>query len=140
MRATQGLSDLAVASGQRGAEHGRASRTSPSRVLSRADLDELGIGVPRVHRGLIASGDQFSFGSRQRSHSRRHSRYAGCGNGGAAVAQVCHDYGVPFTIIRHFRPGRRAAHVDFERFIGAVASPLSHAMVDAMLQRLQQAD
>ncbi len=142
MRATQGLSDLAVASASEVlstvGHHGQVR----AGVLSRADLDELGIGVPRVHRGLIASGDQF-IGSARASAAIRDAIPATLAveMEGAAVAQVCHDYGVPFTIIRSISDrADDAAHVDFERFIGAVASPLSHAMVDAMLQRLQQAD
>lgn len=141
MRATSTLSDLAVASATEVlatvAHHGQAG----AGVLSRADLDDLGIGLPVVHRGLIASGDQF-IGSAQASAAIRDALPATLAveMEGAAVAQVCHDYGVPFTIIRSISDrADDVAHVDFQRFIGAVASPLSHAVVDAMLRRLQQA-
>jgi adenosylhomocysteine nucleosidase len=55
---------------------------------------------------------------------------------GAAVAQVCHDFDVPFVVIRSISDrADDAAHVDFQRFITAVASPFSHAVVDALLKQ-----
>jgi adenosylhomocysteine nucleosidase len=54
---------------------------------------------------------------------------------GAAVAQVCADYGVPFAALRTISD--RAdddAHADFNRFIQTVASRYSVAMLSAWLK------
>jgi adenosylhomocysteine nucleosidase len=53
---------------------------------------------------------------------------------GAAVAQVCADYGLPFAALRTVSD--RAdddAHADFSRFIRQVASRYSLAMLSAWL-------
>ena len=48
----------------------------------------------------------------------------------AAVAQVCHEYGVPFTVVRTISDGadESAAH-DFPRFLTQVASAYSHGIL-----------
>ena len=54
---------------------------------------------------------------------------------GAAVAQVCADYGVPFAALRTISD--RAdddAHADFSRFIRQVASHYSLAMLAQWLK------
>jgi adenosylhomocysteine nucleosidase len=53
---------------------------------------------------------------------------------GAAIAQVCHDYGLPFAAVRTISDSADdAAHVDFTRFIQEVASRYSAAIVAALL-------
>jgi len=110
---------------------------SQAGALSGAALSELGIAQPRVHRGLIASGDQF-IGAASASQAIRDALPAvlAVEMEGAAVAQVCHDFDVPFVVIRSISDrADDAAHVDFQRFITAVASPFSHAVVDALLKQ-----
>ena len=100
----------------------------------------------RVHRGLIASGDRFVSGA---GESRGlHAALTGAGHEvlavemeGAAVAQVCHDYGVPFAAVRTISDrADDAAHTDFLRFVAAVASRYSLAVVDAWLAALPPAE
>ena len=56
---------------------------------------------------------------------------------GAAVAQVCHDYRVPFAAVRTISDrADDAAHADFLRFVAAVASRYSLAVIDAWLAAL----
>jgi adenosylhomocysteine nucleosidase len=59
------------------------------------------LGQPVVHRGLIASGDQFVS---SRAHIERlntsHPGLLAVEMEGAAVAQVCFELGVPFAVIR----------------------------------------
>ena len=84
--------------------------------------------APQVHAGLIASGDQFVSTGEASSALREALRSAGhdvlaVEMEGAAVAQVCADYGVPFAAMRTISD--RAddnAHVDFPRFVQTVAS------------------
>jgi len=53
---------------------------------------------------------------------------------GAAVAQVCHDYGVPFAAVRTISDrADDAAHTDFQRFIRDVASRYSLAILSQWL-------
>jgi len=91
----------------------------------------------RVHRGLIASGDRFVSSAAESQALQQALPDALCVEmEGAAIAQVCHDYGVPFAAVRTISD--RAdddAHGDFVQFIEQVASRHSAAIVDALLMR-----
>jgi adenosylhomocysteine nucleosidase len=55
---------------------------------------------------------------------------------GAALAQVCHDYGIPLGVVRTLSD--RAdddAHTDFSKFVKNVASHYSVAIVSEFLKR-----
>ena len=101
-----------------------------------------GIAQARAHCGLVASGDRF-VGSRAESAALRRAM-AQAGHAllavemeGAAVAQVCHDYGLPFAAVRTISD--RAdddAHVDFARFVRDVARPYADHIVEGLLRRL----
>lgn len=83
-----------------------------------------GLTRPRVHRGLIASGDQFIGG---RAHlARVRDGLPGLlavEMEGAAVAQVCFELGIPFAVIRTISDNaNEEAAVDFMRFVKTVAS------------------
>jgi adenosylhomocysteine nucleosidase len=94
-------------------------------------------GLPnqRVHRGLVVSGDRFvSTATECRALQSALPRALAVEMEGAAVAQVCHDFGVPFAAVRTISD--RAddnAHVDFTRFVREVASRHSAAVVAALL-------
>jgi adenosylhomocysteine nucleosidase len=97
-----------------------------------------GLSGARVHKGLIASGDRFVSGA---GESRSlHAALTGAGHEvlavemeGAAVAQVCHDYGVPFAAVRTISDrADDSAHVDFPRFVEEVASRYAHAIVERL--------
>lgn len=97
----------------------------------------------RVHLGLIASGDRFVSGA---GESRSlHATLTGAGHEvlavemeGAAVAQVCLDYGVPFAAVRTISDrADDSAHVDFPRFVEQVASRYAHAIVEKLLLSLE---
>lgn len=104
--------------------------------LSRVHLDTLGLAQPRVHEGLIISGDQFISAAGDCETLRRHIPHVlAVEMEGAAVAQVCHDFEMPYTIVRTISDrADDSAHVDFPRFINTVASPYSLAMVRALLR------
>lgn len=68
-------------------------------------IAELGIGVgnggPRVHRGLVVSGDRFVSSDAEATALRGRVPGALCVEmEGAAVAQVAYEYGIPFGIVR----------------------------------------
>lgn len=111
-------------------------------ALSDVHLGALGLGQPCVHRGLVISGDQFVHAA----HASAALREALPGAlavemEGAAVAQVCHDFGVPYAVIRTISDrADDSAHIDFPRFVEAVASHYSLAMVQALLHAGLHAD
>jgi adenosylhomocysteine nucleosidase len=49
---------------------------------------------------------------------------------GAAVAQVCHAFGVPLAVVRSISDrADESAHVDFGAFLTRIAGPLGLAIV-----------
>lgn len=95
-----------------------------------------------LHCGLIASGDRFVSAS-----SEVHALLAAAAASGfhplavemegAAVAQVCADYQVPFVAIRTISDrADDAAHIDFPQFVRETASVYALAIVRKMLRLL----
>lgn len=79
---------------------------------------------PRVHRGLVASGDEFISGSERLQQLRKYfPELLAVEMEGAAVAQVCHEFGIPFSVIRTISDGAdEQSAVDFLAFIREVAA------------------
>lgn len=104
--------------------------------LADVHLAALGLRQPRVHQGLVISGDQFIHSAAACAALRQALPAAlAVEMEGAAVAQVCHDFGVPFIVVRTISDrADEAAHIDFPRFVSAVASHYSLAMVQALLK------
>ena len=99
---------------------------------------EFDLQAPRVHRGLIASGDRFVATSAESAALRAALPEAlAVEMEGAAVAQVCRDFNVPFAALRTISDrADDAAHVDFMRFIDQVASRYSAAILQAYFESL----
>lgn len=116
----------------------RSVLADPAATLGADALAEFGLHAPRVHRGLIVSGDRFVATSAESAALRAELPDAlAVEMEGAAVAQVCHDYAVPFAALRTISDrADDSAHVDFMRFIDAVASRYSAAVLDAFLRAL----
>ena len=89
----------------------------------------------RLHRGLVISGDRFvSTDAECRALRSALPQALAVEMEGAAVAQVCHDFGVPFAAVRTISDRAvDAAHLDFARFVREVASRHSAAIVQALL-------
>lgn len=100
-------------------------------------LAAFGLGLPRLHQGLVLSGDRFVASASESAALRNAFPDAlAVEMEGAAVAQVCHDFGLPFAVLRVVSDrADDAAHVDFGRFIADIASRYTVALVMA-LQRL----
>ncbi len=102
----------------------------PQDVLAR-----FGVDAPRLHVGMIASGDQF-IGSPVAVAELR-DRLPGLlavEMEGAAVAQVCHEYGVPYAVMRTISDrADDTAHVDFAAFLRDVASHYSSGILRRFL-------
>jgi adenosylhomocysteine nucleosidase len=89
----------------------------------------------QVHRGLVVSGDRFVASAMDsRALQDALPEALAVEMEGAAFAQVCRDYGVPFAAVRTVSDrADDAAHGDFLSFIDQVASRHSAAIVQAFL-------
>lgn len=88
-----------------------------------------------IHPGLVVSGDRF-VATHTESHELRIllPDALAVEMEGAAVAQVCHDFGRPFGVVRTISDrADDAAHGDFQRFVCDVAAPYSRDIVRAAL-------
>jgi adenosylhomocysteine nucleosidase len=101
----------------------------------RPDLDELGLGTPHWHLGLVASGDVFVATAEESQRLRTDLPDAlAVEMEGAALAQVCAAAGVPFAVARTISD--RADHTaltDFPAFLTKVAAPYARDLVVAAL-------
>jgi adenosylhomocysteine nucleosidase len=96
----------------------------------------LGVTAPALHRGLVISGDRFVSAAAECGALREVLPAAlAVEMEGAALAQVCHDLGLPFAVLRTISDrADDSAHVDFLRFIDAVAAHASAAIVGHWLR------
>lgn len=106
--------------------------------LPKVEWLNLDLSNAQVHQGLIASGDRFVSQTLESQALQRDLPDAlavemEC----AAMAQVCHDYGIPMAAVRTISDrADDAAHVDFPRFIQSIASRYSAAVLDRLLSAL----
>lgn len=100
-------------------------------TIGRAHLHAFGIDSPRLHEGLVASGDRFvSTAAESRALAAALPDALAVEMEGAALAQVCFDFGRPCSVIRTISDrADDTAHVDFTRFIAEVASVYTQAIV-----------
>ncbi|WP_018912663.1 5'-methylthioadenosine/adenosylhomocysteine nucleosidase [Thiomonas sp. FB-6] len=101
-----------------------------------ARLQGLGITAPRLHRGLLLSGDRFIAGPTQAAELRQLLPDAlAVDMETAAVAQVCADYRVPFAAVRCISDRADAsAHIDFDRFTTLMARHYGAAVLRLALR------
>jgi len=106
-------------------------------------FDENKDGVnPSIHQGLLASGDRFVCGAAEAQGL--HDALLNAGHAplavemeGAAVAQVCFDYGIPFAAVRTISDrADDQAHVDFSTFVSQVASRYALSIIGHLMQKL----
>jgi adenosylhomocysteine nucleosidase len=104
----------------------------------KSEAQKLGINLPnpRLVTSDIASGDKF-FAEKSAIHELQ-SRLPSVScveMEGAAVAQVCHEHQIPFSIMRTISDsGDEKAPVDFAAFVNNVASAYSHGVIRHLLQ------
>lgn len=114
---------------------GRVLHKLPQR-LDAAAVAAFGLHAPRLHQGLLVSGDRFVAATAEsRALQRELPDALAVEMEGAAFAQVCHDFGVPLAVVRTISD--RAdddAHVDFPRFLREVASRYSAAIIEELLK------
>lgn len=97
---------------------------------------------PGVHQGLVASGDRFLATAGSSRAVRAALQDAGMHAlavemEGAAVAQVCHDFGMPFAAVRTISDGAdEQAPMDFQQFVDHVAGRYSCSVVSRLMRSL----
>ena len=94
--------------------------------------------APTLYYGDIASGDQFINSDVKRLEILDHLPNVLCVEmEGAAVAQVCLEFGGPFTVIRTISDtADHNARIDFGKFIVEVANAYSRAIVNEIMRLL----
>ena len=92
--------------------------------------------APALYFGDIASGDQFVNSDEKRREILSLLPEVQCVEmEGAAVAQVCLEFGIPFTVIRTISDtADHNARVDFGKFIIEVANAYSRAIVSEIMR------
>lgn len=102
----------------------------------------LGIHSPKVHPGVIASGDQFVYNPIHHETIAENVRRVLPGGfqaiemEGAAVAQVCHELHVPFVVMRAISDkADHSAKVDFFNFTQEVASLYSYGILKEFIRQ-----
>ena len=106
------------------------------RATSEATRAAFHLQTPKAVEGDIASGDKF-FADRADLSALllRLPTIAAVDLESAAVAQVCYEYGVPFTVVRTISDdaGKSAVH-DFSRFLTQVATAYSHGILKRLFE------
>ncbi|MFZ3129092.1 MAG: 5'-methylthioadenosine/adenosylhomocysteine nucleosidase, partial [Rhodoferax sp.] len=93
----------------------------------------------RLHHGLIASGDRFVSNAAESAAILQALQAGGhlplaVEMEGAAVAQVCADYAVPFAAVRTISDrADDQAHVDFPAFVADVASVYARKIIAELM-------
>jgi adenosylhomocysteine nucleosidase len=101
-----------------------------------ASAKRFGTREPRVHRGLIISGDQFvaSAAGVQALRDALPDALA-VEMEGAAIAQVCHEYGVPCAVVRTISDtADDHATQSFVSFLTEIAGAYSNAILTRFLE------
>jgi len=102
-----------------------------SQLVPAADLAAFGLHLPRVRHGLIASGDEFvADRARHVDLKSAFPNLLAVEMEGAAVAQVCFEFGVPCAVVRTISDGaNEASPTDFLQFIDRIASRYAFGIV-----------
>jgi adenosylhomocysteine nucleosidase len=104
-------------------------------AIDAAVRHQFGISQPQLFTGLIASGDQFIHSPNKREQLQKDLPGLLCVEmEGGAIAQVCYEHGVPFTVIRTISDNANgSAHIDFNAFNSAVVCHYSRGIIYHLL-------
>ena len=105
-------------------------------VISKPELQEFGIIEPKAAIGDIASGDKFFSSNKAKDDLLKKLPDVLCVEmEGAAVAQVCYEYDIPFTIIRTISDvADENSHIDFPAFTEKISNRYSVEIIKNILQ------
>lgn len=105
--------------------------------IPQVHLDEFHITKPKVVIGTVASGDQFINDGSKNAWLEENVRNIQCVEmEGAAVAQVCYEFDVPFGIVRVISDSAGDdSQVDYEAFVQEAASHFTRGTMKAFLSK-----
>jgi len=100
-------------------------------LISSETRKSFDISDPTSYAGAIASGDQFISELSQIKKINNNLPGVLCVEmEGAAVAQVCYEYKIPFNIVRTISDkANDNSHVDFPKFAGEIASQYAKGII-----------
>ena len=103
--------------------------------VEKSELKNLNIIQPRIHSGLIASGDQFiSSGNKLQELRIALPDLLAVEMEGAAVAQVAYEYDLPFIVIRIISDkANDDSLIDSPRFIENIASYFTAGIIKRLI-------
>lgn len=107
-------------------------------VISQEELDKFEIQVPKLLLGTIASGDKFFSVNEDKQRLQENLPSVLCVEmEGAAVAQVCYEYSIPYTILRTISDtADEKSAIDFPSFISNVSSKYSVEIVKNIFRQI----
>ncbi|HOZ45448.1 MAG TPA: 5'-methylthioadenosine/adenosylhomocysteine nucleosidase [Candidatus Hydrogenedentes bacterium] len=89
--------------------------------------------VPRIVKGVVVTGDVFVATTAKRHELRTELDADAVEMEGGAVAQVCHQLGVPFLLIRSLSDNAdETAHIDLERFYRVAAENSARLVIQTI--------
>ncbi|SFM78968.1 adenosylhomocysteine nucleosidase [Algoriella xinjiangensis] len=105
-------------------------------VISDKDLNKFNIHQPQLHVGLIGSGDLFFSTNTQKEKLQANIKNVLCVEmEGAAVAQVCYEFGIPFIIIRTISDqADDHSTIDFQSFIEKISNVYSIEIIKNIIK------
>ena len=116
-------------------EHFLAPETLSTKIAAQ-ELDKFAIKQPQVYFGTIASGDQFFSTNQQKENLQQALPEVLCVEmEGAAVAQICYEYGIPCTVIRTISDkANQEASFSFESFVQQVSQVYGQEIIKQLFQ------
>jgi adenosylhomocysteine nucleosidase len=96
------------------------------------EIDRFALHHPRLYTGNIASGDKFFASQQDKEQLHASLPDTLCVEmEGAAVAQVCYEYDIPFAVIRIISDEcNENSAIDFPDFIKNVSSRYAHQIIE----------
>ena len=118
--------------------HSLLENNSLKDSIGTKNLIDFNISKPKLFMGNIASGDQFFSSQEQKNALNTQLPDILCVEmEGAAVAQVCYEYEVPFSIIRTISDtADETAHVDFPSFIKKISSKYAAEIIKNIFSQM----
>ncbi len=109
-------------------------------MISKEQRQKFHIAKPKVITGLVASGDKFFASKEDLDQLRNELPECACVEmEGAAVAQVCNEHDIPFSIVRVISDSADdGADIDFQAFVKEIATVYSHGILELALTTSRQ--
>ncbi|MDR0228966.1 MAG: 5'-methylthioadenosine/adenosylhomocysteine nucleosidase [Flavobacteriaceae bacterium] len=103
-------------------------------LITQRELNKFNITTPKVHFGTIASGDQFFSTSEQKENLQSQLPEVLCVEmEGAAVAQVCYEFDIPFIVIRTISDNaNEEASFSFQSFVEEISLVYGQEIITKM--------